>query len=170
MAEAFLAHVGKPLPAVTLGDVVAFAEGLTGLKDSSRAVTVAAVRSLLSFGHRTGYLLVNVGTAVEPPRVKDDLARRILDESSVYRLLDREPDLRNRLLLRLLYATGLRVSEACSLTWHDVKARDRGRGQATVYGKGGKTRVVVIPAAVWHALQALVPEGASGDPAAPVFA
>jgi integrase/recombinase XerD len=37
------------------------------------------------------------------------------------------------------------VSEAVSLQWRDVVARDNGAVQVTVYGKGGKTRVVLVP-------------------------
>ena len=68
-------------------------------------------------------------------------------------------------MLRLLYAGGLRISEACGLCWRDVQPRDDA-GQATVYGKGGKTRVILLPASVWRALAPLR-QGADQD--APVF-
>ena len=86
--------------------------------------------------------------------MKDALAERILDREAVLRLLDREPDARNRALLRLLYAGGLRVSEACALRWRDLQPRDDA-GQVTVYGKGGKTRVVLLSPATWRVLLAL---------------
>jgi hypothetical protein len=54
--ERFLAYVGKPLARVTVGDVVAFGDSLTDLSPAPRMRTVTAVRSLLEFGHRTGYL------------------------------------------------------------------------------------------------------------------
>jgi integrase/recombinase XerD len=46
---------------------------LTG-KPSSQARTLAAIKSLLSFGQRTGYLQMNVGAAVKLPRSKNTLA------------------------------------------------------------------------------------------------
>jgi hypothetical protein len=76
---------------VTLGDVQAFADSLTG-KPSSRARTLAAVKSLLSFGQRTGYLPLNVGAAVKLPRRKDTLAERILTEPDVVRMLALQPN------------------------------------------------------------------------------
>jgi site-specific recombinase XerD len=82
-------------------------------------------------------------------------AERILSEADGHRLLALEPDPRNRALLRLAYAGGLRVSELVALRWRDLQARDGGEGQVTVYGKGGKTRAVLLPAAVWRDLQAL---------------
>jgi integrase/recombinase XerD len=76
-----------------------------------------------------------------------------------------ETDPRNRALLRLFYAAGLRVSELCGLSWVDLQARDDA-GQVTVYGKGGKTRVVLLPPSVWRELVAL---GSSQDVRAPLF-
>src|SRR4051794_427730 len=54
--DRFLAFMATPLATVTLGDVQAFADSLEGLAPSSRARTIAAIKSLLSFGQRTGYL------------------------------------------------------------------------------------------------------------------
>jgi site-specific recombinase XerD len=152
----FLHSVRRPLPAVTLGDLQAFAAELEheGLAPASRRLTLAAVKSLLAFGQRVGYLRFDVGAAVKLPPVKDALAERILDREAVLRLIDREPDARNRALLRLLYAGGLRVSEACALRWRDLQPREDA-GQVTVYGKGGKTRVVLLSPATWRVLLAL---------------
>jgi site-specific recombinase XerD len=54
-------------------------------------------------------------------------------------MIRQEPSLRNRVLLTVLYGGGLRISEVCGLRWRDLAARDEA-GQATVSGKGGKTR------------------------------
>ena len=55
------------------------------------------------------------------------------------------------MLLRLLYTAGLRVDEIARLAWRDP--RERGdAGQVTAYGKGGKTRVVLLPSTVWREL------------------
>jgi site-specific recombinase XerD len=124
------------------------------LSPASQRVTLAAVKSLLAFGQRLGYLRFDVGAAVKLPPVKEALAERILDREAVLRLIDREPDARNRALLRLLYAGGLRVSEACALRWRDLQTRDDA-GQVTIYGKGGKTRVVLLSPATWRVLLAL---------------
>jgi site-specific recombinase XerD len=74
-----------------------------------------------------------------------------------------EPDRRNRAILRLLYAGGLRRSELVGLRWRDLQPRDEG-GQVTVFGKGGKTRAVLLPAAVWRELVALRDAGGADDP------
>ncbi len=61
---------------------------------------------------------------------------------------------RDRLLFSLIYACGLRVSEICVLTWNDLTPRDDG-GQALIYGKGQKSRIVLIPDGLWQKLNQL---------------
>jgi integrase len=134
------------------------------LGPSSRARALAAITSLLAFGQRTGYLPLNVGAALRLPARKATLAERILSETQIHRLLALEPDHRNRVLLRLLYVAGMRVSELAALKWRDLQARDDA-GQVAVFGKGDKTRVVLLPASVWRELERL----GRGPADAPVF-
>lgn len=162
-AAAFRCQVGKPLAAVTLADVLGYVLSLDGRASATQANAVAIVKSLFSFAVQTGYLPVNVGAAVKAPSVKNTLAERILDEADVMRVLVLEPSPRNRVLLTLLYGAGLRISEVCSLRWRDLVARDAA-GQATVYGKGGKTRVVLLSAKTWPLLDALRAEAGPDDP------
>src|SRR5919197_5643927 len=117
----------------SLFDLETFADSLENLAPSSRARTLAAVKSLLAFGQRTGYLPLNVGAALKLPVRKDTLAERILTEPDVHRLLALEPNRRNQVLLRLLYIAGLRVSEIVGLKWRDLRVRDDA-GQITVFG------------------------------------
>ena len=161
---AFLARVAKPLSLVTLGDVQAFADTRAHLAPATQARTIKALRSLFSFAQRIGYVRFNVAAPVRPPRVKQALAERILPEGEVYRLLHGAEgrDLRNYAMLLLAYAGGLRVSELVGLRWRDLQERERG-GQVTVFGKGGATRAVVLPPAVWRRLWALG-QGAPDDP------
>jgi integrase/recombinase XerD len=77
--------------------------------------------------------------------------------------LERVP--RNRAILLTLYAGGFRVSEVCDLNWSDLQGRDTA-GQITVFGKGGKTRTILMPESVWNALMSL--RGDAKDNA-PVF-
>jgi len=153
-ANRFRAFVGKPLVAITLGDVQAYADTLVALASSSQGRALGAVKSLLAFAHRLGYLPFDVGRAVRVPSRRDTLAQRILSEAEVHRLLALEPDPRNRVLLRFLYASGVRVSEAVGMCWEDMTSRDEG-GQVTVHGKGGKTRHILLPPQIWRELVAL---------------
>ena len=152
-AAHFLAFVHKPLARVTLTDLQAWAGhlGQGSLKPASQNRAITAVKSLLSFAQETGYLPFNVGAAVKLQPNRDGLAQRILEESEVARLIDAAPQGRNRVLLKLLYVSGLRVSEICGLKWCDALTRPQG-GQITVFGKGGKTRTVLLKPKVWQQL------------------
>lgn len=151
---AFRTHVARPLPAVTLGDMQGFQDSLAPLATATQARRLSAVKSLLSFGHRTGYLAVNVGAALRLPKVRGTLAERILDIDAVLHMLALERNVRNKALLRLLYLGGLRISEACGLRVRDLQARDDA-GQMTILGKGGKTRAVLLKASIWQDLARL---------------
>jgi integrase/recombinase XerD len=159
----FLGGAGKPLPAVTLADIQGFADSLSALAPASRYRTLSAVKSLLAFGHRVGYLAFDAGRALRLPPVRDRLAERILPEADVHRILSLETNQRNRALLTLLYASGVRVSEACGLCWRDVRANG-GAAQITVFGKGGKTRAIQLPASVATLLAKLRGKDGEEDP------
>lgn len=164
-ARAFLAFVSKPLGAVSVGDVQAFGDSFAGLASATQARKLSAVKSVLSYAHRLGYIPFNVGAPVRLPKIKATLAERIMPETSVHRMIALEADARNAALLLTLYGAGLRISEVCGLRWRDMAAREAA-GQATIFGKGGKTRAVILPASVWSALVRL--RGTAG-PDGPVF-
>lgn len=161
----FRGRVGKPLSLVTLADLQEFADALDGLAPASRHRALSAVKSLLAFGHRIGYLPFDVGRVLRLPATRTRLAERILTEAEVQRMLSLEPDERNRTILAVLYGSGVRVSELCGLCWRDVQPGGDA-GQITVFGKGGVTRAVRLPASVWLRLTDL--RGGAG-PGAPVF-
>lgn len=163
--QRFQSVVRKVLGAVTLSDLQQFADSLHNLAPSSRYRTLSALKSLLAFGHRTGYLPFDVGRALRLPVVRNRLAERILPEASLHHILSLEENPRNRAILTLLYASGIRVSELCGLCWRDLQP-NRDGGQITVFGKGGVTRAIQMPASVWKLVNGL--RDASG-PDNPVF-
>lgn len=166
-AGRFLAAVEKPLIRVTLGDLQHHAGGLAeaGLEPSSVYRSLSAVKSLFAFGHRLGYLPFDVARPLRLPALREALAERILDETDVLRMIALEGMPRNKAIVLTLYAGGFRVAELCGLKWSDLQGRDTA-GQITVFGKGSKTRTVLIPQSVWNALLSL--RGEAGE-SAPVF-
>ena len=108
-----------------------------------------SMESLFSFAVQTGYLTLNVGSFIKPPKTKDVLSEKILDVSDVQGLIKYGvKNERDRLMLLLMYGCGLRVSEVVGLTWDDFKKHGDG-GKVTVFGKGSKTRVIIIPDWLW---------------------
>lgn len=162
----FLAAVAKPLRETGLGDVQAFGVRLSAaLAPATVARRLSAVKSLVGFGHKLGYLRFDVAAPVQLPAIKDELAGKILTEWQVQRLLELERDPRDTAILRLLYISGIRVSELCGLRWRDLLERDEG-GQISVFGKGGKTRAIPLPPPIWARICAL--RGSAGE-GGPVF-
>lgn len=160
-----LAHVDKPLRTITLGDLQSYFDTLADLAPASQGRAINAVKSLFSFALKIGYLQFNPCAAVLSPKKKDTLAERILPETDIHRLIALEPDNRNRVMLRIFYAAGGRVSEICNLKWRDTQEREEA-GQITIFGKGSKTRVVLLSAETWKELVGLREDA---GPDAPVF-
>jgi integrase/recombinase XerD len=159
----FLSYVNKPLHLVTLADMQGWQKTLEGMAPNSQRIAIAAVKSFLKFAQNTGVLEVNLGVLMRAPKGKDALTERILTEQEVAALIACETDLRNLLILRLLYIAGLRVSELCTLKWSDTVPRGE-TGQITVFGKGEKTRTILLPATLWKQLQQLRGDVSINDP------
>ncbi|MEH2148573.1 tyrosine-type recombinase/integrase [Nostoc sp.] len=157
-AEYFLGYVGKPLREVTLVELQAYATHLYGLgiKDSSIRTKLNIVKSLFTFAAKLNYIRFNVATALRIPKGNTSLAGRILKQTEVLKLVNcPKLTVRDRSLLKFIYATGVRVSEACRLKWSDFQERDSGEVQVTVLGKGDKLRTVLVPIVVWMELEQL---------------
>jgi site-specific recombinase XerD len=161
-ARRFLAHVRKPLGLVRMGELQDYLASLPG-SSATVALAASALKSLFTFAQEVGYLRFNIGAAVKVPPIKNTLAERIMSEADALMMIRQEPILRNRVLLTVLYGGGLRISEVCGLRWRDLTVRDEA-GQATVFGKGGKTRAVLLSAATWKVLMALRGEAPADQP------
>lgn len=166
-SKQFMSWASRSLHSVTLGDLQAFASSFEHVRLSAASVhrKLSAVKSLFAFAHRLGYLPFDVARPLRLPGVRNQLNERILDEGEVQKMFVLERSPRNRAMLRLLYAAGLRVSELCGLQWRDLHGRDDG-GQVTVFGKGEKTRTILLPTSVWREL---LPLRGSADEDGPVF-
>ena len=170
-ARQFISSIGKPLGSVRMGDLHNYIAARPG-SSATVALTAAALKSLFAFAQEVGFLRFNIGAAVKVPPIKNTLAERIMAEADTLLMIRQEPVLRNRVLLTVLYGGGLRISEVCGLRWRDLAARDSA-GQTTVFGKGGKTRAVLLSAATWKVLTALrddqAAKSATWSVDAPVF-
>ena len=163
----FFQFVETPLRNITLGQLQSYTDYLQGKELSPASIKrkLASVKSLFTFAHKIGYLIFDVGKPLKTPPCKDKLAERILSEEEVQTIIGSVKNKRNRLIIKTLYYTSIRVSELASLTWKNLQPRSEG-GQLTVLGKGGKTNTVLIPAHLWNELLTL---GTSISDDNPVF-
>jgi integrase/recombinase XerD len=159
----FLEFVSNPLEEIRIEDIHSWKLSLELRNYSAHTIRVKilCIKSLFSYCFDVGYLSLNVAAKVSPPKPKDTLSQKILDRIECEKLIGATTTDRDRMMLSLVYACGLRASELCGLRWNDLQPRDQG-GQALIYGKGQKTRVVLIPAGLWVKLMAL-PKSALTD-------
>jgi len=120
-------------------------DGLRRYKESSIARALAAVRSFHRFCVEEGLLRSDPSEEVGAPRVPQGIPKA-LTEAEVEALLDAVPGdgprpRRDRAILELLYAGGLRISELVGLDLGDVDLYD---GLVRVLGKGNKERVAPL--------------------------
>lgn len=135
----------KSLGQVTVAHLSAYTAALRGsAAPATAARRISSIKSLLSFGHETGYLRFNVGAAIKSPKVLDYLGERILSVEQVRSLVGAARPGRDRALVKFLYFSGARVSEACGLQWKHIRSAD-GALRVTLHGKGKKTRHVPLP-------------------------
>lgn len=129
------------------------------LGKSSVSRTLACLRTFFKFLVREQYVTRNPAAVVSSPRLAKKLPT-YLSEAEVSDIMEapQEPtlkNLRNRAILELLYASGLRVSELVSLADQDV---DRGGQLIRVLGKGQKERIVPFGQYAAQALDAYMAE------------
>jgi integrase/recombinase XerC len=131
-------------------------------KKSSIARKLSAVRAFFKFLKREGVLAENPSTLVSTPK-QDKILPRIMTEEEMNTFLDRvaeatktgDPAMRrDRALLELLYASGLRVSELVGL---DLRNVNFGDSVVLVRGKGRKERVVPFGSKAKQALEDYLP-------------
>jgi integrase/recombinase XerD len=135
------------IEAVDLGVVSGWIREMSraGLGPRSTARHLSAARGLCKFLMREGVLRADPTELAARPRFGRKLPRA-LGESEMVTLIEAPPPdtlrgLRDRAMLSLMYAAGLRVSELVSLTLGDV---DRARGIVSAFGKGKKRRLVPL--------------------------
>lgn len=156
---------------------------LAEMTDAGAATTtvqrrVAAVRGFFAWATREGHLAADPAARLKAPRTGRSLPR-VLPESAVadalagaeHRVAEEGDAVaaRDLALVELLYSSGLRVSEACTLR---LGAVDRERRSVTVLGKGGKERTVPLGLPALRALDAWLarrPELATADSGDAVF-
>lgn len=113
---------------------------------NTQGARLSAVQGFFRHLFKQGVLFHDPAASLEKPKHHTPLPRGILSDAHVLALL-KAPDvqtslgLRDRAILEMLYATGIRNEELRSLKLQDV---DRETGQVRVTGKGTKDRVVPV--------------------------
>jgi len=132
-----------------------------GYSPSTVSRKVATLRSFLHFLFAEGIVPEELAEWLRQPKVGKRLPHA-LSEAEVRRLLratagDETPlGLRDHALLEIMYATGIRATEAISLKLDDVNTRE---GTLRCFGKGNKERIIPLHKAAQKALAFYLQEG-----------
>ena len=147
--------VRKPVTDIQAPDLSGYIESLYGAGLSARSIArhITTLRNFYRFLIQEGQLVQDPTEFLNQPRQWTTLPK-YLNRDELDRLIaappaDKPTGLRDRAMLELLYATGLRVSELCGLT---LSAVERNMGVLRVTGKGNKQRMVPFCQAAGKAL------------------
>jgi integrase/recombinase XerC len=131
----------------------------TGMARGTLARRGSAARTFTAWAQRTGRLPTDPGALLATPKGQRTLPEVLRPDEAIALVSvegDETEDLRDRVVLELLYATGVRVSELCGLDVDDV---DAGRRVVRVLGKGRKERSVPYGVPAQRALDRWLAEG-----------
>jgi integrase/recombinase XerC/integrase/recombinase XerD len=101
---------------------------------------ISTLSSFYRFLFTQGAVTSNPLTGIDRPRIKQQDVK-YLKHNQVLRLLDSIEDPRDKLIVRTIYATGVRVSELCNMNIEDI---DFDEHTIRIRGKGDKIRTVFV--------------------------
>lgn len=144
---AFLSARGRNSSDAGRADILAYLERRQrqGVQPSTLFGAAIAIRQFHRFLAANGHAAEDPAASMPLPKLRQRLPKP-LSEEEMQRLLDRPwgtnfDDVRNRAMIELLYATGMRVSELTSLAADQLDLKD---GSVRILGKGGKERIVPV--------------------------
>jgi integrase/recombinase XerD len=156
------AYTTKPVRDLDEADLNAYIASLYGVGLAPRSIArhITTLRNFYRFLLEEAEVDRDPTERLTPPRQWTTLPK-YLNREEVERLLatpalDKPAGLRDRAMLELLYATGLRVSELCGL---ELSAIQREAGVLRVTGKGNKQRLVPFGEAAGEAIDIYLREG-----------
>jgi integrase/recombinase XerD len=112
---------------------------------ATRNLNLMAISSLYSNLLKSGYIDKNPAAGLANEKVPDKMRSKILDFTQIERMIELESVSRNKILLKILYYTGVRITEALSLKSSCFRAANDGGAFMTVIGKGTKVRTIYVP-------------------------
>lgn len=156
----FLNFVGCELNEVRIENVQGFVTMLAmkGYKPSTIKGKLNSIKSLFSFGFQVGFLPNNVTVLVKSPHVNQRTASMRINHNQIKLMVDNAKTLRDKLIIKMLFLLGLRVSELLNITWSDFYQDSKGI-KVFIEGKGNKQRSLMVAPDLYQNLLKLKKEG-----------
>lgn len=148
----------KNILKLSVRDIEKYLKTLSDLSPASISHAISSLRTFYSYYIKLGNISVNPMYSIRQPKLGSHLPDYLTIEE-VDKLLDIKVengfDARNKAILELMYATGLRISEVVSLEFKNIDIEDC---IVRVMGKGSKERIVPINDAAIDALSVYIKE------------
>jgi integrase/recombinase XerC/integrase/recombinase XerD len=125
---------------IIITDFLSFVSTTQTYKPKTFHRIISTLSSFYRFLYTQGAVTTNPLTGIDRPRIKQQEVK-YLKHNQVLRLLDSIEDLRDKLIVRTIYATGVRVSELCNMNIEDI---DFDEHTIRIRGKGDKIRTVFV--------------------------
>jgi integrase/recombinase XerD len=132
------------LRSATLNHLTSYLDSLPRSRKGLRAQTIAALKSLYTYGTKAGYLSANFGLFIQTPKSQNKISERYLSEAEIHALFQAVRSDLEHGVLAFLYYGGLRVGELLSLKTPDLRVLESGELLIQVHGKGEKKRAVIL--------------------------
>jgi site-specific recombinase XerD len=128
------------VPPAMITEFLGFLLSLRAYKPTTLHRVISTLSSYYRYLTTQGALASNPMIGVVRPKIKEK-ELLYLKHNQVMKLIESIPDDKDRLIIRLIYATGVRVSELCAINIEDIDMEDH---TIRVKGKGGKIRTVFV--------------------------
>jgi len=125
---------------VLVNDFLSFVSSMQTYKPKTFHRIISTLSSFYRFLYSQEVVTTNPLIGIDRPRIKQQEVK-YLKHSQVLRLIDSIEDTRDKLIVRTIYATGVRVSELCNMNIEDI---DFDEHTIRIRGKGDKIRTVFI--------------------------
>jgi site-specific recombinase XerD len=144
---------------VMVSDYLTFLSSIRTYRPKTMHRILSTISSFYRYLVIQGVAESNPSMTVDRPRIKQE-ELIYLKHDQVIDLINTIEDLRDQLIVRTIYATGVRVSELCSINIEDIDFEDH---IIKIQGKGGKIRTVFIDDGTLEDIRTLI-EGRSRGP------
>jgi site-specific recombinase XerD len=137
---------------VLVNDFLSFVSSMQTYKPKTFHRIISTLSSFYRYLYSQAVVTMNPLIGIDRPRIKQQEVK-YLKHNQVLRLIDSIEDIRDKLIVRTIYATGVRVSELCNINIEDI---DFDEHTIRIRGKGGKIRTVFIDDETLHELMKFI--------------
>jgi integrase/recombinase XerC/integrase/recombinase XerD len=143
---------GVEITPLMITDFLSFLSSMRTYKPKTSHRIISTLSSFYRFLYTQGAVVANPMVGIERPRIKQQEVK-YLKHSQVLRLIDSISDERDKLIVRTIYATGVRVSELCGIDIEDIDFEEH---TIRIKGKGDKIRIVFVDSDTLDAIRKFV--------------